>query len=488
MEKWKGKLPRRQRRIWKGILTGVLVLLAAAALTVYFTRGVYLDIQLKGEQDLTLEYGQSYEEPGVKALLCDVLLWREGRIPRDLQLQTNNAVDEKSLGVYTITYTADYNFWHKEVQRTVRIVDTQPPVITLTRDPAGSLKAGTAYQEAGYQAIDNYDGDITDRVVRIEESGYVTYSVVDSSGNPAYAQREIPYYNKGPEITLTGGETVSIPCGTFFEEPGYLAQGGKDGALTDQVAVEGEVIWYQPGTYPLTYTVSDSSGKTASVTRTVEVEAKARPEMVWPDGKVIYLTFDDGPGPYTLDLLDVLDKYGVKATFFVTDSGYDNVMEEIVDRGHSIGIHTVSHKYEDIYASPEAYFTDLYRMQDIIFQNTGVNTTLMRFPGGSSNTVSCGTYEGLMTILSESVRDAGFQYFDWNVDSDDAGNAKNTKTVVQNVITGVSQCRVAVVLQHDIHDYSVEAVEDILIWGLNNGYTFQALTPNSPGMHHGVYN
>ena len=164
------------------------------------------------------------------------------------------------------------------------------------------------------------------------------------------------------------------------------------------------------------------------------------------------------------------------------------MMKEIVDRGHSIGIHTMSHVYERIYASPEAYFADLLGMQDVIYQNTGVKTTLMRFPGGSSNTVSAHSYVGLMSLLTRAVQDAGFQYFDWNVDSNDAGGAKKAQTVFNNVTEGVSHNRVSVVLQHDIHDFSVDAVEDIIVWGLNNGYSFERLTENSPGVHHGVLN
>ena len=216
------------------------------------------------------------------------------------------------------------------------------------------------------------------------------------------------------------------------------------------------------------------------------VETSPEPEPI-PE-KWVCLTFDDGPGPYTEQLLDVLDSYGVKATFFVTNRGYGEMMKEIVDRGHSIGIHTMSHVYERIYASPEAYFADLLGMQDVIYRNTGVKTTLMRFPGGSSNTVSAHSYVGLMSLLTRAVQDAGFQYFDWNVDSNDAGGAKKAQTVFNNVTAGVSHNRVSVVLQHDIHDFSVDAVEDIIVWGLNNGYSFERLTENSPGVHHGVLN
>ena len=93
-----------------------------------------------------------------------------------------------------------------------------------------------------------------------------------------------------------------------------------------------------------------------------------------------------------------------------------------------------------------------------------------------------------MTLLTEAVQDAGFQYFDWNVDSNDAGGAKTANKVRENIISGVLGNRVSVVLQHDIHAYSVEAVEGVIRWGLDNGYTFLPLCENSPGFHHGVRN
>ena len=135
----------------------------------------------------------------------------------------------------------------------------------------------------------------------------------------------------------------------------------------------------------------------------------------------------------------------------------------------------------------DAYFEDLYGMQEIIYENTGVRTHLLRFPGGSSNTISCFN-EGIMTTLTQAVRDAGFRYFDWNVDSNDAGGAKKTETVVENVTKGIARQRLSVVLQHDIHEFSVEAVEKIIRWGLDQGYQFLPLEMDSPEFRHGVNN
>jgi peptidoglycan/xylan/chitin deacetylase (PgdA/CDA1 family) len=162
-------------------------------------------------------------------------------------------------------------------------------------------------------------------------------------------------------------------------------------------------------------------------------------------------------------------------------------MRRIVNEGHSIAIHTMSHNYSQIYKSEEAYFADIQGMQNLIREQTGVTTWLMRFPGGSSNTVSRFN-EGIMTYLTQAVQDMGFCYFDWNVDSMDAGGARSAKDVFENVKDGVSARRISIVLQHDIKGFSVEAVEKILIWGIENGYKFLALDMTSPTSHHGVNN
>lgn len=460
--------------------------LAAAAV---YNGGMTLEMTLLGQEEITVEYGSDFRDPGAEGLVRGRHRWKEGAVPPGFAITVENPADLEKTGKYIVTYRGSYKDLTAEVTRIVRVVDTQCPVIHLMEDPKGSLVPGEPYVEAGYRAYDNYDGDITDRVIRREEYGMVTYAVVDSSGNPAYAQRVIPAVDsQAPEITLEGNAAMAIAVGTFYEEPGYSATDDLDGDLTAAVTVEGEVDWLHPGTYPVTYTVRDGSENETVVTRTVEVVAQERPKTIWPEGKVIYLTFDDGPGPDTRRLLNTLDKYGAKATFFVTDSGYPELLEQIVNRGHSIGIHTATHDYEEIYADARSYFSDLYKMQQVIYDATGVTTTLLRFPGGSSNTVSRHCCEGLMTTLVTAVQDAGFQYFDWNVDSDDAGQAKKTETVLENVKEGVLQQNVSLVLQHDIHSYSVDAVEDILIWGLNNGYRFESLTKNSPGMHHSVYN
>jgi peptidoglycan/xylan/chitin deacetylase (PgdA/CDA1 family) len=248
------------------------------------------------------------------------------------------------------------------------------------------------------------------------------------------------------------------------------------------------VNWYAAGTYTLQYRVVDGYGKEATASRKVIVKPIRQPDEVKPEGKVVYLTFDDGPVKYTKRLLQILEQYNVKATFFVCGNSDLSLLDDIVAGGHTLALHSMSHEYDKIYSSEEAFFSDLYALQQVVYEKTGIKSNIMRFPGGSSNRVSKKYNVGIMTRLTQAVKDQGFRYFDWNVDSDDAGNTTTAEGVVQNVIKGIQNRDVSVVLQHDIKSYSVDAVEEIIIWGLQNGYTFMPLEQNSPKCEHEVRN
>ena len=359
-------------------------------------------------------------------------------------------------------------------------------MITLEGDNPLNVEKGQEIPEPGYTAEDDVDGDVTEAVAITDEDGKRIYTVTDAHGNVGKAEREIVYVDTTPpEITLTGFAEMTIQSGDSFTDPGAAAQDLGDGDLTASITTEGTVDPDTPGDYTITYSATDSAGNTGTATRLVHVKKSAED----PGDKVVYLTFDDGPGAYTQQLLDVLDKYNVKATFFVTNASpkYQDMIAKEYAAGHSIGIHTYSHDYNKIYASEEAYFEDLEAMQDVIVKQTGETTNIIRFPGGSSNTVSDIT-PGLMTTLTQEVQNRGYQYFDWNVASGDAGETTETETVVSNVISGIKQHKVSIVLQHDIKSFSVDAVEEIIQWGLENGYSFLPLHYNSPAAHHHINN
>ncbi|MBR4910164.1 MAG: polysaccharide deacetylase family protein [Clostridia bacterium] len=295
-----------------------------------------------------------------------------------------------------------------------------------------------------------------------------------------------------PVITLAAAKSEFLYVGDTYAEAGFTATDAVDGDLTGSVTAT-DIDTSTPGQKEITYTVTDQSGNVCTATRTVVVREKPAPTQVIDSppstgGGVIYLTFDDGPSAYTATLLDILKKYNVKATFFVTGSGDRSLIAREAAEGHSVGIHTLTHEYSKIYASVDAYFADLNAVNEIIKEQTGEYSKLVRFPGGSSNTVSKKYCKGIMTQLAAELEAKGYKYFDWNVSSGDAGGTTVSDTVYTNVINGVRGKAYSIVLQHDIKNFSVNAVERIIVWGLNNGYTFAPLTPDSPTVHQHINN
>ena len=484
-------------------LLSLIILAGGVFLTLYFTNEYTLLLTLKGEEKVVIEYGEKYEEQGAEAIYFGSIFLKEGVKP---EVIIQGGVDESKLGTYTITYTASYEDLSESLTREVTVIDSVKPEIKLNFSPENYTLPGHKYAEEGFTATDNYDGDITDKVVREEnEKGdVIRYRVTDSSGNETTVTRFV-YYNDPipPVLTLLGDKEISFTEGKKYEEPGFEANDNCDGDISEKVSVTGEVKNDTPGTYTLKYTVSDSWGNTVSDERVITVKERPKPvyvpefsgsvsggtydPSVTPNGRTIYLTFDDGPGANTPELLRVLRKYNVKATFFVVNTPFIDYITQIAADGHSIGIHSTTHVFSSIYASEEAFFADIENMGNIIYAKTGIKTSLLRFPGGSSNTVSRFN-PGIMTRLTKAVTEQGYQYFDWNVDSGDAGGASGSSEVFYNVISGVSSRTNSIVLQHDIKYFSIQAVEDIIIWGLNNGYTFSALYPHSPTAHHGINN
>lgn len=196
----------------------------------------------------------------------------------------------------------------------------------------------------------------------------------------------------------------------------------------------------------------------ANVSNAVESDSENFAEE--NDQLKVYLTFDDGPSDNTAAILDTLAKYNVKATFFVvgkTDDQSKEMYQRIVNEGHTLGMHSYSHKYSVVYDSLDAFETDFNQLQSYLYDITGQECRLYRFPGGSSNQVS-------NTDMSEFIRflnEEGVTYFDWNVSSGDAtSQAYTADELLNNVLTDVPKYKTSVVLMHDSNTKSttVEAL------------------------------
>lgn len=313
--------------------------------------------------------------------------------------------------------------------------DTVPPVIDLTYKTNYIVYPGQEYAEEGYSASDDRDGDLTEQVVRTVEDDTICYKVTDAAGNTSVRYRQIPYAEVSANI-LQEGETA--------EDLAKMRESFPD-ADTDQAG-------------------------------TNQTET----------GKIVYLTFDDGPGPYTEQLLDTLDRYGVHVTFFVTGAFpvYENYIRKEYEAGHSVGIHTFSHDFDKIYADTDAFWDDIGQMQEIIVRQTGHPTNLMRFAGGSSNTAGTWQAPGIMELLAKQAGQKGFQYFDWNVSSGDGGTYGDSAMVISRITEQIQNYDTSVVLCHDTKDYTVNAMEYLIPWLLDNGYEIRPLSVDSFPAHH----
>ena len=209
-------------------------------------------------------------------------------------------------------------------------------------------------------------------------------------------------------------------------------------------------------------------------------------QAVDAESRKVYLTFDDGPSDNTDEILDILKEYDVKATFFVvgkTDEHSRQMYRRIVEEGHTIALHSYSHKYSEIYSSVEKYDKDLEKLSKLILEETGVTTHYMRFPGGSSNQVSDVDMEEFIKL----VTDEGYTYYDWNVVSGDAtSKSYSAKDLIDNVVSGVEHFQESMVLMHDASnkDSTVEALPKIIKKLKAEGYVMLPIDDNTKTIQH----
>ena len=403
-------------------------------------------------------------------------------------IKISNSVDTSKIGKYDVNIKFKYLFIIFNKKYKVEVVDKEKPSINLVGSEIGIACPGKDYIEEGYSAIDNYDGDITDKVKVEVGDNKIIYSVSDSSGNTNKIERTIEYKDETvPVITLNGNDIVYLYIGNNYKEQGYVALDNCDGDITDKVEVSSSVNTSSIGTYKITYSVNDSNGNTTSVERTVIVRNR-KIYNTYGDG-IVYLTFDDGPSERTREILNILDEEGIKATFFVC--GANEYTKRAYNSGHTIALHSNTHNYSYIYASSSNFFNDLTAIDNKVYNVIGIHSKFTRFPGGSSNTISRNYSYGIMSYLTGEIENRGYTYFDWNVDSNDAGSdVYNSDNIIANVINHLSHSKTNVVLMHDSggHTATVSALRNIIKTAKEYGYSFKAIDSSTPIVHHGVNN
>ena len=255
----------------------------------------------------------------------------------------------------------------------------------------------------------------------------------------------------------------------------------------------------QWGTIRSDVTATDGRAEVVEEDNSAEVPEQSAPETVItevpgeesvqePEAKhKVYLTFDDGPSKQTEAVLDILDEYGVKATFFVVGKEGENVakrLQMIYERGHTLGMHSYSHDYSDIYESVDAFRADFLKSKQYIYEATGVETKVFRFPGGSSNRLG----KTDMNLIVEFLKEQGVEYYDWNISSGDGGGTlMPVEVIVENCTKNIQRYDTSIILMHDsaLKTTTVEALPQILETILAMEDTvILPITANSQPVHH----
>ena len=397
------------------------------------------------------------------------------------KIKIQGEVDPSKKGDQIITYS----FRHQKEAVKVVVEDTKGPELQVkdfTCDCVGDVTAADFIKSAKDEDkfFVTLKGDS-------KQAGRHTVTLIaeDESGNKTEKNAVLTRVEDKKPPQINGVKDLHVTAGTVPDYmEGVTAKDDFDGQVKISVD-DSNVSYYKPGDYEVYYIAEDRSGNKAKVEGKVHVSPGE-----YSTDKVVYLTFDDGPSQNTAKILDILKKYGAKATFFVTGNGrgYNSYIKRAYDEGHAIGLHTYTHNYS-IYTSEETYFDDLDKVGDMVSGIIGHRPDIIRFAGGSSNTVSKNYNVGIMSRLVKEVRAKGYQYFDWNCSS---GDATGNRVPVSTLISNATSCN-----GHHInilfHDSSaktttVEALPAVIEHYKKLGYAFLPLNVDSYPAHHGVNN
>ncbi len=279
-----------------------------------------------------------------------------------------------------------------------------------------------------------------------------------------------------------GGEIVDAPDTSAYEETTGESEttGPVDTTDTEDTDPPDETT-AADDTEPEDTTGEDAIP--AEDTRYSDATVKQYPDV--PAGaKIIYMTFDDGPGRYTDTVLEILSEYDITATFFLVGnyvSKYPERVRAIADAGHTIGCHSMTHAYGEIYASSESISADLECWESAVYDALGYipGERLYRFPGGSTCTaVKPGTFGDLFGAL----KDKGYNVYDWSCANNDAWyvNMREDQTkeefFMESLKNSLTICgNVRILLLHETVPESVGLLREMIEYLLAEGYVFMPL-------------
>lgn len=394
----------------------------------------------------------------------------------------NSKVDITKLGEYPVVYQlGDY-----KKTKTIKVVDTRAPefdVVSKTVEISDEIDP--------YQLVKNIEDDTKTTVLfkkdyHFKKAGEyeVKVTVKDEAKNEKTKNVKIKVFEDKEPPVITGKDRQFV-VGTKIDLKTLVSvedQNDSNPSLTVRYDhFDNKTI----GEYKIDYIAQDKYKNKSKKTLTITMIDKPKLE-----DKIVYLTFDDGPSKNTPEVLKILKQYGCSATFFITgrNANYRRYIKEAYNQGHTIGLHTYSHNYSRIYASTDAYFNDLEKVGNLAKDYIGFKPQYIRFPGGSSNTVSKQYSKGIMKKLSQMVQNKGYTYYDWNAENGDGFEKMTQKEMIKRGTA--SQAKKIMMLMHDANgkEDTVKTLPQIIEYYQNRGYVFKAIDETAIVPHHPIHN
>ena len=395
----------------------------------------------------------------------------------DSDVKISGNIDTNKIGTYEIKY--QLNTYKKMCK--VSVKDTKAPELKVKAYKA-DMKEDVKPESFVESVKDDSKVSISFKKKPTKDKEQtITIIAEDEYGNKTMKETTLTLA-KDTEKPVIHTDTISVYVG---ENPNYKSHIEVTDNLDSKPKIKidsSKIKTKKAGTYKLFVTATDRSGNKAKAQINVTVEEP---------NKVVYMTFDDGPSENTDKILKILKKYDAKATFFVTGNNqkYNDSIRKAAKQGNTIALHTYTHDYATVYSSTEAYFNDLQQISDMVKKITGKAPKYIRFPGGSSNTISAQYSQGIMSKLDSMVHERGYEYFDWNCSS---GDAASNSVLAQTIVDNSTNCNLdqIMLLFHDSSPKTstVEALPAIIENYRSRGYVFKAISDDTPIFHHGINN
>lgn len=393
----------------------------------------------------------------------------------------DSKVQYNKLGEYDVIF----KIGDKEEILTIEIVDTIKPKVKLK-----TLDIRYNYPLKAEELIDKIEDSTKTEVSFLENYSFdkvgkqeVSLSIKDEAGNITEAKTTVNVLEKDEEKPIIHTKEIEIAVNSKKTLADYIEVSDNQDKDVKIKVDEKNLNRQKVGDYKVKVTACDASSNQSEAEITVHVKKSV-------SQKVVYLTFDDGPSRYTSSVLNILKKYNIKATFFVTgiNKKYYSRMKDIVNGGHTIALHTYSHDYGKVYQSVDAYFNDLEKISNLVEKQTGKKTKYIRFPGGSSNTVSRKYSPKIMSKLVGMVEKKGYRYFDWNCENGDGYSRMATSEMIRRATS--SKQKQVMILMHDANgkQATVDTLSTIIEYYKNKGYEFKGIDEDTPDFHQNVNN